>query len=148
MLHDQLRAIGAARGFADQGAEKFPVWGSVGGGAVMPNVRIDPPKSVEVDGVTCSEQCTESFVRVVLRVVVERAGSIPVCTALHHGRAERFVERERGERGNVLGKRAEEATRVMVRVPSVRTLVVREPAAARRNTRNRVEHGVRVAGVA
>ncbi len=36
----------------------------------------------------------------------------------------------------------------MFRVPSVRTLVVREPAAARGDTRNRVEHGVRVAGVA
>ena len=36
----------------------------------------------------------------------------------------------------------------MFRVPSVRTLVVRKPAAARGDTRNRVEHGVRVAGVA
>ena len=148
MLHDQVWAVGAARGFTDQGAEEFPVWGSVRGGALRPYVGIDLPKSVEVDGVACSEQCAERFVRVVLNVIVEGASGIPVCTALHHERTEGFVERESGQRGNVVGERTEEATRVMVRVPSVRTLVVREPAAARRNARNRVEHGVRVAGVA
>ncbi len=148
MLHDQLRAIGAARGFADQGAKDFPMWRSVRGGALRPYVGIDLPKSVEVDGVACSEQCAESFVRVVLRVIVERASGIPVCTALHDVRTEGVVERESGQRGNVVGERTEKATRVMVRVPSVRTLVVREPAAAGGDTRNRVEHGVRVAGVA
>ena len=121
--------------------------GCVRGGALGPNVRGGLPKSVEVDSVACSEQCAESFVRVVLRIVIEGPGGVPVCTALHHERTEGFVERESGQRGNVVGERTEEATRVMVRVPSVRTLMIREPAAARGNTRNRVEHGVRVAGV-
>jgi len=148
VLDDQLRAIGAARGFADQGTKDFPMWGRVRGGALRPDVGIDLPKSVEVDGVACSEQCAESFVRVVLRVIIEGPGGIPVCTALHDVRTEGFVLRESGQRGNVMGERTEKATRVMVRVPSVRTLVVREPAAAGGDTRNRVEHGVRVAGVA
>ncbi len=122
--------------------------GCVRGGALGPNVRVGLPRSVEVDSVACSEQCAESFVRVVLRIVIEGPGGVPVCTALHHERTEGFVERESGQRGNVVGERTEEATRVMVRVPSVRTLMIREPAAAGRDTRNRVEHGVRVAGVA
>ena len=83
-----------------------------------------------------------------LRVVVEGTSGIPVCTALHHERPEGFGGRESRKRGDVVGERAEKATRVVTRVPSVSALVVREPVEARRNTINCVEHGVRVAGVA
>ena len=48
----EVRAIGAARGFPDEGAEELPVWSGVGGGAVWPYARVDVAESVEVNGVT------------------------------------------------------------------------------------------------
>ena len=145
----EVRAIGAARGFPDEGAEELPVWSGVGGGAVWPYVRVDVTESVEVNGVTGGQKRTESLVRVVLLVIVEGARRVPVCTALHHERTEGFVVRESGERGNIVSERTEEAVFwSMVRVASVHALVVREPVAAGGNTRNGVEHRVCVAGVA
>ena len=145
----EVKAIGPFRGLPDEGAEELPVWSGVGGGAVWPYVRVDVAESVEIDGVTEGEKNAESFVRVVLLVVVEGARRVPVCTALHHERTEGFVVRESGERGNIVSERTEKAVFwSMVRVASVHALVVREPVATGGNTRNGVEHCVCVASVA